>query len=65
MARINNGFREYKTPNPIEFYSQLGRSTEVLGNLYIQLGRSTEALGNIKVPPLLNLTLNLENQQWF
>ena len=37
--------REYKSPNPVK--------------LYIQLGRSIMALGNIKVPPPLNFTFTM------
>ena len=47
IAKINKGIGEYKSPSPVKFYIQLGRSTKVLRNkkaqpvkIYIQLGKS-------------------------
>ena len=45
IGKINKGIREY--PPPFD---------------YIQLGRSTEVLGNIQIPPPLNFTFDWEDQ---
>ena len=67
---MNKGINEYKSPTPVKLYIQLGRSTQVLGNIKVppQLNFTfnweiDKVLGNIKVPPQLYFTFNWEDKQ--